>query len=120
MAVRAGQTFAVAVLAVRILLGQVDEVAAIRPSASFSAVSTESVIRGLLDALTVSRSTTTSTVCGSWPFSSGTSVSGYTLPSTWTRAKPLACRSANSSAYSPAPSGFPLPSRSSGATGART
>ncbi len=60
--------------------------AVIWPPASFSAVSTESVRRCLLDALTVSRSTITSIMCGPGPVNSGASASGYTVPSTWTRA----------------------------------
>ena len=58
-------------------------------------------MRCLLDALTVSRSTTASMVCFSCFFSFGGSVSGCTTPSTRTRAKPLICRSANRSTYSP-------------------
>ena len=55
------------------------------PSASRSAVSTESVSRCFALAFTESRSTTTAMSCFSCFFSVGGSASGYTVPSTRTR-----------------------------------
>ena len=58
-------------------------------------------MRCLLHGRTARRSTTASMVCFSCFFSFGGSVSGWTTPSTRTRAKPFVCRSANRSTYSP-------------------
>ena len=71
------------------------------PLASRSAVSTESVSRRLLEALTASRSTTTSMVCFFCLSSLGGSASWWVSPLTRARLKPSVWSCRNSSTYSP-------------------
>ena len=71
------------------------------PSASRSAVSTESVSRCFAVAFTDSRSTTTEMSCLSCFLSVGGAVSGCTVPSTSTREYPCPCSSVKRSTNSP-------------------
>ena len=71
------------------------------PPARLSAVSTESVSRRLLDALTASRSTTTSMVCFFCLSSLGGSSRVWISPLTRAREKPWVWSWRNSSMYSP-------------------
>ena len=72
-----------------------------RPSASFRAVSTESVRRWRMPSFMARRSTTTAMVCLTCFFSTGGSESWTVSPSTTARAKPCVDRSLNRSTNSP-------------------